>query len=350
MQQRNSSQMIEKDAMGTTNQREDGFRQKVGKCFSGWISTQVGVLAMIDLLFAIFLSFSTPVFLTSANLLAVGVAMAGNVLVSMGQTLVLLTGGFDLSVGSSYGLAGVIMVHALLLGVPLWPSMLLGLFSGILLGWINGIIVTKVEINPFIATLGTMTVGRGIVNVLTRGYSISGLPESFTRLINAKILGLPPSFVFMVLAFLVTDLLLRYWRPARQLYYIGGSADYARLIGINVGRTQVMAYVISGALAAVAGLLFAVRTGAASQQAGTGLEMMALVAPFLGGVGFGGEGSALGAFLGAILIALVINAIQLLGIAVLWQNVVIGAFLIVAALVGMTRARRALGRYQRERG
>jgi ribose transport system permease protein len=299
------------------------------------------VLAVIDLLFALVLSFSSPVFLTSANLLAVGVAMAGNVLASMGQTLVLLTGGFDLSLGSSYGLAGVITAHALLRGVPLWPSVVLGLLSGVLIGWVNGLIVTKLEINPFIATLGTMTVGRGAINILTRGYSISGLPESFMKLVHTRVLGLPPSFVFMLLAFVLTDLLLRYWRPARQIYYLGGSPDYARLIGINVDRTCILAYVISGAFGALGGLLFTARTGAASQQAGIGLEMMALVAPFLGGVGFGGEGSALGAFLGAILIALVINAIQLLGIAVLWQNVVIGLFLIGAALVGVARVRRA---------
>jgi ribose transport system permease protein len=299
---------------------------------------------VIDLLFALFLSISSPVFLTAANLLAMGVAMAGNVLASMGQSLVLLVGGFDLSVGSSYGLAGVITAHALLLGVPLWPALLLGLLAGVLMGWINGLLVTKLEINPFIATLGTMTVGRGVINISTRGYSISGLPESFTRLVHARILGLPPSFVLMLLVFVITDLLLRAWRPARQIYYIGGSPDYARLIGIRVDRSSAMAYVISGALGALGGLLFTARTGAASQQAGIGLEMMSLAAPFLGGVGFGGEGSALGAFLGAVLIALVVNAIQLLGIAVLWQNVLLGIFLILAALIGVARVRRAAAR------
>jgi ribose transport system permease protein len=317
--------------------------------FLSWITTQVGVLAGIDALFVLVLSIASPVFLTFDNLLAVGVAMSGNVLASMGQTLVLLSGGFDLSVGSSYGLAGVITAHALLLGLPLWPAIFSGILAGALLGLLNGLIVTKIEINPFIATLGTMTVGRGIINILTRGYSISGLPESFMNLLDARILGLPPSFVVMLLVFLGTDLLLRYWRPARQLYYIGGSDDYARLIGIDVDRTRIVAYLISGVLGALGGLLFTARTGAASQQAGIGLEMMALVAPFLGGVGFGGEGSALGAFLGAILIALVVNAIQLLGIAVLWQNVVIGLFLIGAALIGMTKVRRMSGRYQRER-
>jgi ribose transport system permease protein len=304
-------------------------------------SAQVVALAVINLLFAVFLSISSPIFLTSANLIAVGVAMASNVLASMGSTLVLLTGGFDLSIGSTYGLAGVIMAHALLRGVPVGPSMLLGLLVGVTIGLVNGLIVTKLEINPFIATLGTMTVGRGFINVLTQGYSVSGLPESFMRLVNAVILGLPPSFVFMVLAFVATDLLLRYWRPARQLYYIGGSANSARLVGVNVSRVQIAAYVISGTLAALGGLLFTTRTGAAHQMAGVGLEMKALVAPFLGGVGFGGQGSALGAFLGATLLALVFNAIQLLDIAVLWQDVVTGAFLISAALVGLAGVRRA---------
>jgi ribose transport system permease protein len=307
-------------------------------------NAQVAALAVIDVGFALFLSLTSRTFLTSANMVAVGVAMASNVLASMGSTLVLLVGGFDLSIGSTYGLAGVIMAHALLRGIPVPSAMLLGLLVGVVIGLINGLMVTKLQINPFIATMGTMTVGRGLVHVLTRGYSVSGLPDSFMRLINATIVGLPPSFVFMIVVFVVTDFLLRYWRPARQLYYIGGSASSARLVGVNVNRVQVAAYVISGFLAALGGLLFTTRTGAAHQMAGVGLEMKALVAPFLGGVGFGGQGSALGAFLGATLLALVFNAIQLLNIAVLWQDVVTGAFLIGAALIGMAGIRRATKR------
>lgn len=312
-------------------------------------STQVGVLAMLDLIVAIAISMTSPIFFTWANIVAMGVAIAGNVLASMGSTVVLLTGCFDLSVGSSYGLAGIITARALLRGAPLWPAIFLGLCTGMLVGLINGFIVTKLEINPFIATMGTMTVGRGLINILTRGYSISGLPAEFMRLVHAKILGLPPSFVFMLAIFLLTDLLLRYWRPMRQVYYVGGNPVYARLVGLNVNRIRIFAFVFSGAMAALGGLLFTARTGAASQQAGTGLEMMALVAPFLGGVGFGGEGSALGAFLGALLIGLITNAIQLLGIAVLWQNVIIGTFLIIAALVGISRVQQASRSVRRER-
>lgn len=314
-----------------------------------FFSTQVGVLAILDLIVAIAIGMTSPIFFTWANIVAMGVAMAGNVLASMGSTIVLLTGCFDLSVGSSYGLAGTITATALLRGVPLWPALFLGLCTGMLMGLINGLVVTKLEINPFIATIGTMTVGRGLINILTRGYSISGLPPAFMRLVHAKVLGLPPSFVFMLVAFLLTDLLLRYWRPMRQVYYVGGNAIYARLVGINVNRIRILAFVFSGAMAALGGLLFTARTGAASQQAGIGLEMMALVAPFLGGVGFGGEGSALGAFLGALLIGLITNAIQLLGIAVLWQNVIIGTFLIVAALVGISRVQQASRLVRRER-
>lgn len=315
------------------------FFTKLRSIFTGF-GSQVGALVVINVLFAIFLALRSPVFLSSANLMAVGVAMAGNVLVSLGSTLVLLTGGFDLSVGSAYGLSGVITATALLQGVPLWTSLLLGMIAGILLGIANGILVAKLNINAFIATMGTMTIGRGLINLLTKGYSISGLPESFTRLIKAKVFGLPPSLVFMLIAFLLTDFLLRYWRPARQLYYVGGSPNYARLIGIRVDRIRIIAFTLSGAFAALGGLLFTARTGAASQQAGIGLELMALVAPFLGGVGFGGEGTALGAFLGATLIALVVNAIQLLGVAVLWQDVLIGSFLIGAAMIGVMRIER----------
>jgi ribose transport system permease protein len=186
-----------------------------------------------------------------------------------------------------------------------------------------------------------MTMGRGLINLLTHGYSSYGLIDSLAELTKVKILGLPPSFVFMLLIFIATDLLLRYWRPGRQLYYIGGSPESARLIGIRVDRARILTFVVSGTLAAMGGLLFAARTGAASGQAGIGLELLALTAAFVGGVGFGGEGTALGTFLGATLIALIINAMLLLGIPGLWQNIVIGIFLLVAALIGMTRMRRA---------
>jgi ribose/xylose/arabinose/galactoside ABC-type transport system permease subunit len=301
---------------------------------------QTGVLFGIDALMMVALTIAAPVFLTPANLLAVGVAMAGNVLASVGSSLVLLTGGFDLSIGSTYGLSGIVVSHALLGGIPVVPSILLALASGVGVGAVNGLIITKLRVNPFITTLGTMTVCRGLVNILTHGYSISGLPDSFTRLIGLKILGLPPSVFVMILVAVAADLLMRWWRPARQLYYIGGSPSYARLIGIKVERVTIAAYMLSGLTAAAGGLLFTMRTGAGSQQAGIGLEMLALIAPFLGGVGFGGQGTILAAFLGATLLGLIFNGIQLLGIPVLFQNVITGAFLIGAALIGMARVRR----------
>ncbi len=304
------------------------------------LSGQTGVLFGIDLAVMVGLTIAAPVFLTGANLLAVGVAMAGSALAAIGSSLVLLTGGFDLSIGSVYGLAGIVVSHSLLAGIPVIPSLALALASGVGVGVVNGLIITRLRVNPFITTLGTMTICRGVVNILTRGYSISGLPDSFTQLISLKVLGLPPSVVVMALFTVAADLLLRWWRPARQLYYIGGSAAYARLIGIKVDRVTITAYAVSGFTAAAGGLLFTMRTGAGSQQAGIGLEMLALIAPFLGGVGFGGQGTILAAFLGAALLSLIFNGIQLLGIAVLYQNVITGGFLIVAALIGVARVRR----------
>jgi ribose transport system permease protein len=302
--------------------------------------TQTGVLLVINLVMMIALTIATPVFMTTANLVALGVAMSSAALAAVGSALVLLTGGFDLSIGSAYGLAGIVVSHALLAGIPVLPSMALALLSGLAVGAANGLIVTKLRVNPFITTLGTMTIVRGLINIFTQGYSISGLPEAFTRLVSLKILGLPPSLVVMLLVAVLADLLLRWWRPARQLYYVGGNFTYARLIGISVDRLCIVAYMLSGLLAAVGGLLFTMRTGAGSQQAGIGLEMLALIAPFLGGVGFGGQGSILGAFLGAALLGLIFNAIQLLGIPARFQTVITGAFLIGAALIGIARVRR----------
>lgn len=305
------------------------------------LSTQTGVLFGIDILVAVALSIASPYFLSGVNLLAIGVAMAGSALAAIGSSLVLLTGGIDLSIGTSYGMAGIVVSHALLAGIPVLPSMALALASGMVIGAINGLIITRLRVNPFITTLGTMTIGRGLINIFTKGYSISGLPDSFMQLLYLKIAGLPPSVAVMILCTVIADLALRWWKPARQLYYIGGSATYARLIGINVNRATTAAYMVSGLTAAAGGLLFTMRTGAGSQQAGLGLEMLAIIAPFLGGVGFGGQGTILAAFLGATLLGLIFNAIQLLGIPVLFQNVITGVFLVSAALIGVVRVRRA---------
>lgn len=321
----------------------DGKETRLSLGLFSRLSGQTGVLFAIDMAVAIALTVTSPYFFTPANLLAVGVAMAGNAIAVIGSSLVLLTGGFDLSIGSVYGLSGIVLSHALLGGIPVIPAMILGLLSGMAVGVVNGLIITKLRVNPFITTLGTMTVCRGFVNILTRGYSISGLPDSFMRLLSLKILGLPPSVFVMILLTVGADLLMRWWRPARQLYYVGGSATYARLIGIKVDRVTIGAYTLSGLTAAVGGILFTMRTGAGSQQAGIGLEMLALIAPFLGGVGFGGQGTILAAFLGAALLGLIFNGIQLLGIPVLYQNVITGAFLIVAALIGVARVRRMAG-------
>lgn len=313
-----------------------------------WLGTQEGVVLILDVLLAVALTFASPVFLTRDNLLAGGVAMAAHAITSMGTTLVLLTGGIDLSVGSSFGLAGVIMAQALCRGVPFWAAAVMGIMVGVIIGWINGVVITKLEINPFIATMGTMTMARGLVNVMTQSRSIR-LPPTCAHLVNTMIFGVPPSFVIMIAAVVVADLLLRYWRPARQFFYIGGSREHARLIGIRVDRLQILAYVLSGALAALSGLLFTLRSGSAHQQAGIELNMKVILSPYLGGVGFMGGGSAFGAFLGALLLGLIFNAIQLLGIAVLWQNVLVGVLLLGAALVGIFRMRREMQRSRRER-
>jgi len=323
-------------------------RRGIAGTFLRWLGTQEGVVLLINLGLAIALTLATPVFLTWDNMLAAGVAMAAMVITSMGTTLVLLTGGLDLSVGSSFGLAGVMMATVLLRGVPLWVGILVGVLVGVAIGWINGIIITKLEIDPFIATMGTMTMFRGVINVMTKNRSIRP-PAAYAGMVHAKILGLPPSFVLMIVAVVVTDLLLRYWRPARQFFYLGGSRDHARLIGINVDRLQILAYVISGGLAALSGVLFVMRSGSAHQGAGIELNMKVILAPFLGGVGFGAGGSGLGAFLGATMLGIIINAIQLLGVAVLWQNVLIGTLLIGAALIGVLRMRREMRRSRRER-
>lgn len=282
------------------------------------------------------MSLASPVFLSLANFRAMAIGMAPTVIIAVGMTVLLVSGGFDLSVGSVLALASTVTALLLLGGAPI-PLAILGALSlGALIGFANGIIVTRIGVNPLVATLGSMSIARGIALVLTEGFSLINLPPSFGWAGRAEILGLP-FLIWVALALVVVfDLAMRHGSLFRQLYYIGSNEKAARLSGLAVDRIRTFAYMLSGLLAALAGVLLASRLMSGTPTAGNALELQVLAAAVIGGASLrGGEGTVLGAFLGVVFVALINNAMTMLAVSIYWQMIVIGAVLIVAVALDM---------------
>jgi ribose transport system permease protein len=200
-----------------------------------------------------------------------------------------------------------------------------------MIGFINGLLVTKVRVNPLIATLGMMQVVRGVVFLVTSGLGIPNLPDAFNYFGQEKWLGLQIPVWVMLFLVIVGEVLLRRSRYFRQSYFVGGNERSARLSAIHVDRVKIMNYVLVGVMAAISGLLLAGRMGSASVSAGQGAELRVVSAVVIGGASLsGGEGSILGALFGVFLMNLISNGLNLLGINVYWQNIVIGGVLIIA--------------------
>jgi ribose transport system permease protein len=226
-------------------------------------------------------------------------------------------------------------------GIPVFFSVLAGILSGSLVGLINGFIIAHWMINPFIVTLGMLSIVRGLVLILAGGVTIINLPESFTILGQGKIFGLQFPIILMFFIIIVGDLLLRRSRFFRQNYYIGGNEKAAVLTGIKVRQIKMFNYFLTATLAGIAGVLMAARLASASVNIGVGLELKVITASVIGGGSLsGGEGSIAGAFLGALLMGTLINSLNILGIDVYWQNVITGMILIGAVILDNVMKRR----------
>lgn len=301
---------------------------------------EVTLLALIVAV-VIVMSFLSPYFLTAANFRAMSIGMVPTGIIVVGMTFLLVSNGFDLSVGSVLALTGTVLALLVVKGLAIPVALLASAGVGALVGLINGILVTRVGVNPLVATLGTLSAARGFALVLTEGFSISGLPPSFGFVGSADVLGVPLMVAIMVALVVIADLALRHTRALRQLYFIGANETAARLSGIAVDRVRTAAYVASGLLAALAGALLASRLMAGTPTAGNALELQVLAAAVIGGASLrGGEGTVLGAFLGVIFVALINDAMTMLAVSIYWQMVVTGIVLTVAVALDMLVRRR----------
>jgi ribose transport system permease protein len=256
----------------------------------------------------------------------------------VGMTLVIIAGGFDLSVGSTLALGGIVACKLIVGGAPMALAIPAGMLVGAAVGVVNGFIITKVGVNPLITTLGTMIIVRGLGLVIVQASPVTGLPAAFAKLGDTWRISpnfdLPYSVLLMGLAVVVADLLLRHSRFLRQVYYVGGNEEAARFSGINVDRVRAFTYVLTGTLAALAGIVNASRLISASANAGERAELRVISAVVIGGASLaGGTGTILGAFLGLLLVGVIENGMEILRVNIYLKNVVMGTILILAVTV-----------------
>jgi ribose transport system permease protein len=289
--------------------------------------------------FYLFQPGGTNRFLTVDNWRVITVNISTDALMVVGMTLVIIAGGFDLSVGSTLAWGGIVTCKLMVVGVPIPVAILLGLTSGAVVGLVNGFIITKIGVNPLITTLGTMIIVRGVCLVTVQANPVTGLPPAFEQIGGGSIqltqdFGIPYPVVVMVLTVIIADVLLRHSRFLRQVYYVGGNEEAARFSGINVDRVRSFTYIVTGALAAAAGIVNSSRLISASANAGERAELRVISAVVIGGASLsGGVGTILGAFLGLLLVGVIENGMEILGVNIYMKNVVLGSILIIAVTI-----------------
>jgi len=294
---------------------------------------QFGTFAVFVVLCAI-ISMLTPHFFTVTNLLNVAQQTVINALIAVGLTYVIISGGIDLSVGSILAFSGVVMAHTLRLGWPLPLAILAGVGVDAGCGLVNGLLIAYGRLPPFIATLGMMCVARGGALLATDGRPVSGFDESFRWLATGEIAGVPVPVIIMVLVYAVAHLVLQRTKFGRYTYAIGGNEEASLLSGVPVRLYKTGIYIVGGGLAALGAVLLTARLNSAQPIAGINYELDAIAATVIGGTSLmGGQGSVIGTLIGALIMGVLRNGLNLLGVSSFIQQVVIGIVIIAAVLL-----------------
>lgn len=321
----------------TPVQRDGGARALLLRFFR-WEAS--GILIALAILFAA-LAIATDNFLSAYNISVVARQAAFVGLVALGQTLVLLVGGIDLSVGACAGLSAIVGSIALTQW-GLHPFLIIPFTMGFgfALGALNGALVAGLRLNPFIVTLATWEIFAGMTLVITQGYPIRPLGEPFTWFGQGDVFGVPLPVAIFAIVSLVLVWTLAQTRFGRNIFAVGGNRDAAVLAGIRVKRVEFLAYGLAGMLSALAGILYASRMDAGQPSVGEGWLMGAITAAILGGTSLrGGQGSIVGTVLGALLLAVLANGTVLMNVSGFWQRVIVGGVVLVAVLVDLLRRR-----------
>jgi len=304
---------------------------------------------LVLLLMIVAMSLLSDRFLTQANGVNIMRQISVNICLSIGMTLVILSGGIDLSVGSVLAFAGAITAGLIKspilvpwLGIEVqcttWGGIVAGLCVGMLLGCINGQMITRLRIPPFVTTLGMLSIARGLTMLWTNGFPITGLGDGFAFLGTRSVFGVPTPVLIALILVGMFVLLTKKTRLGRYIYAVGGNEQTAKLSGLNVNRIKVIVYTLSGTLSAVAGLIMTSRLDSAQPNAGTGYELDSIAAVVIGGTSLsGGRGTIFGTIIGCLIIGVLNSGLVLLNVSPFWQQVVKGGVILVAVAIDRMR-------------
>ncbi|MDA8050514.1 MAG: ABC transporter permease [Rhodospirillales bacterium] len=307
-----------------------------------WAGVLIGLLAVATLV-----SLISPYFLTLGNILGnVALYFSWFAIAGFGEALVMIGGGLDLSVGSAMGFSGMIAALVLAAGLPLAPALAAGLAAGALVGFVNGLAVTRFRLNPFIATLATLGIFRGITYGIVQGQAITPPSNTagaaFAALGTGALAHVPAPVIVMLGLALVLFIALNHTPFGRHVYALGGNEAATRLLGLDITHLKMVLYILSGLTAAVGGILLTARAGTALPDAAQGYELQVIAGAIIGGVSLtGGQGTLPGVLFGAALLGVISNGIVLAGLAGYWQQLITGLVIAAAAALDVLRQRLA---------
>lgn len=286
----------------------------------------------LALLLAVALSLLSPYFLTQRNLFNIMDQSVVIGIVAVGMTFVILTGGIDLSVGAVFGLTGVALA-LLLRDFPIPVAIPLAVGAGALIGLFTGVLIAVFGLAPFVVTLGVMAIGRSLSFILSGQRSISGLPSDLQNIVYSSFLGIPANVLFLIVLYVLAWGYLTYTKGGRTIYAVGSNVEAARAAGLSTTFYSILPYVISGALAAVAVTFSLAQIMSADPLAGNQLELDAIAAVVIGGASlYGGRGTIIGTLLGVLIMVMIRNGLNLMGVSPFWQGSAIGSIIILALL------------------
>lgn len=313
----------------------------LGPYVSGLLRRQIFSMFLILLLIWVVLSLLSPYFFTVNNLFEITLQSAVFAIIAAGETFVIFSGGIDLSVGSVFAFSSVVGGLVFQSTGSAFLSILTSILAGIFAGFINGAFITKLKVPPFVATLGMMGIARGFALILCKGIPIYGLTKGYMWLGQGKIFGIiPVPTIIVAIIFILAFLVLKYTKFGRFTYAIGSNSEATRLSGIHIHRVTLGIYMVSGMMAAVAGVIESARLATIQPAGGAGYELLAIGAVVIGGTSlFGGEGEIIATLIGALIVTTIRNGLNILGIYAFWQYVVNGLIIIIAVAIDQTRRR-----------
>ncbi|MEJ5285197.1 MAG: ABC transporter permease [Brevinematales bacterium] len=323
--------------------RKLSINQRIRIMLSNFIRSQIFGILLILFTMVFALSIFTKTFLTSTNIFNILRAFSWIAISAFGQCLVIITGGIDLSVGSVMAFSGLISAILMKAGVYMPLAVLLGLTAGTLVGFLNGIMITKGKLPPFIATLGSLLMFRGLCYGISGGWPVRDFPESFSFFgqYDIPFLGIPMPLIFVILFTIIVGIFLSKTIWGYRIYAVGGNETAASLSGINTGKVKIMVYTLSAFLASVGGIIMTSRLGVAAPTAANGYELDVIAATVVGGTSLtGGEGNIIGVLVGALIMQVLRTGLVLVGVSAYWLQAIQGLVIVVAIMLDQLRKQR----------